>query len=200
MSFKKLCVATLILILGTGCMTLMAKQEKRLVANAEAKIMKHSEPKYRNTFIAYTPEEIKCMAMNIYHESRNESLAGKVAVLLVTMNRVLDKRFPNTICGVVHQGKHWYSKKSNKYFPKRDMCQFSWYCDGKDDDPKNRKAYVYSIALTKYFLKLSMMIIDFTEGATHYHADYIDRPRWAKRTNFKQTVQIDTHIFYRWDQ
>ncbi len=201
MSFKKLCVATLIFILGTGCMTLMAKQEKRLVAKAEEKIMKHSEPRYRNTFMAYTPEEIKCMAMNIYHEARNESLAGKVAVLLVTMNRVIDKRFPNTICGVVHEGKHRYNRKKDAYYPIRDRCQFSWYCDGKDDIPRNKRAYVYSIALTKYFLKRSMMIIDFTEGATHYHADYIDTPRWAKKGRGKiKTVQIDTHIFYRWDQ
>ncbi len=199
MSFRKLCIATLTCIF-IGCTTIAANTEKIKIAKAEMTIKKHSEPKYRNTFIAFTPAEIKCMAMNIYHEARNESLAGKVAVILVTMNRVADKRFPNTICGVVHEGKHRYVKRKDAYFPYRDMCQFSWYCDGKDDRPANTRAYVYSIALTKYFLKRSMMIIDFTEGATHYHADYIDVPRWGKRRDYKQTVHIDTHIFYRWDQ
>jgi spore germination cell wall hydrolase CwlJ-like protein len=42
-----------------------------------------------------------------------------------------------------------------------------------------------------------MMIIDFTEGATHYHADYVN-PRWASQKDFIKTVQIDTHRFYRW--
>ena len=67
-------------------------------------ISKHTEPRFRNTFMFFTPEEIQCLAMNIYHEARNESLAGKVAVVLVTMNRVADDRFPNTICDVVHEG------------------------------------------------------------------------------------------------
>ena len=107
MSFRKLCIATLTCIF-IGCTTIAANTEKIKIAKAEMTIKKHSEPKYRNTFIAFTPAEIKCMAMNIYHEARNESLAGKVAVILVTMNRVADKRFPNTICGVVHEGKHRY--------------------------------------------------------------------------------------------
>ena len=37
-------------------------------------------------------------------------------------------------------------------------------------------------------------LLDITDGATHYHADYIDPPRWAKAD--EKTVQIDTHLFY----
>ena len=39
------------------------------------------------------------------------------------------------------------------------------------------------------------MFKDITDGATHYHADYIDNPRWSKF--LEKTVKIDTHIFYR---
>ena len=70
--------------------------------NSKKSISKHTEPKFRNTFMFFTPEEIQCLAMNVYHEARNESLAGKVAVILVTVNRVADKRFPKSICEVVH--------------------------------------------------------------------------------------------------
>ena len=35
---------------------------------------------------------------------------------------------------------------------------------------------------------------DITDGATHYHADYISSPRWAHPQ--RRTVEIDTHIFY----
>jgi len=36
-----------------------------------------------------------------------------------------------------------------------------------------------------------------TEGATHYHADYVE-PSWAK--DFHLVGRIGVHIFYRWDK
>ena len=35
-------------------------------------------------------DDLKCMALNIYHEARNESTAGKVAVAQVVLNRELN--------------------------------------------------------------------------------------------------------------
>ena len=43
-------------------------------------------------------DSIECLAQNIYFEARSQSLAGQMAVGLVTRNRVLDKRFPNSFC------------------------------------------------------------------------------------------------------
>ena len=48
-------------------------------------------------------EALMCMALNIYHEARNQSMVGQVAVAEVVMNRVEDSRFPDTICEVVKQ-------------------------------------------------------------------------------------------------
>ena len=169
-----------------------------LIERATKQIQEHTEPKFRNTFMVFSKEEVKCLALNVYHEARNESLSGKIAVILVTMNRVADERFPGTICEVVHQGKHYFHKKLKKRYPIKNLCQFSWYCDGLSDDPKNKRAWAYSNALIEYFLKRSMLFIDFTEGATHYHAEYINLPRWAKNKDFVKTVTIDTHLFYRW--
>ena len=45
-----------------------------------------------------------CLALNTYHEAKNQSLVGQIATAQVVMNRVEDKRFPNTICEVVKQG------------------------------------------------------------------------------------------------
>ena len=36
-------------------------------------------------------KELQCLAMNIYHEARGESLAGQVAVADVVLNRVDDQ-------------------------------------------------------------------------------------------------------------
>jgi spore germination cell wall hydrolase CwlJ-like protein len=37
---------------------------------------------------------------------------------------------------------------------------------------------------------------DFVEGATHYHATYV-QPEWADTKT--KIVQIGEHIFYRWE-
>ena len=49
--------------------------------------------------------EVQCMALNIYYETRNSSLADNYAVADVVLNRVEDTRYPNTICEVVKQGR-----------------------------------------------------------------------------------------------
>ena len=42
-----------------------------------------------------------CLALNTYHEAKNQSMIGQIATAQVVMNRVADKRYPNTVCGVV---------------------------------------------------------------------------------------------------
>ena len=37
---------------------------------------------------------IDCLTKNIYFEAKNQSIAGQIAVALVVLNRVKDKRFP----------------------------------------------------------------------------------------------------------
>ena len=47
-----------------------------------------------------------CLAMNVYHEARNQSFIGQVAVAQVVMNRVHDTRFPDDVCEVVTKDRH----------------------------------------------------------------------------------------------
>ena len=84
-------------------------------------------------------DEVNCLALNIYHEARNQPTVGKLAVAMVTMNRVKDERFPNTVCGVVTQGLY----KNNQ--PIINKCHFSWWCDGKSDKPKDLQSWQYSL-------------------------------------------------------
>ena len=85
--------------------------------------------------------DLVCLAENIYFESRAESIEGKAAVANVTRNRVKDKRWPETYCKVVQQGplrESWKTKLTVSttdaiYYPVKNRCQFSWYCDGKAD-------------------------------------------------------------------
>jgi len=134
-------------------------------------------------------EELECMSKNIYFEAAMESTAGKLAVAQVTMNRVRSHHYPNTVCKVITQGRHYKNG-----FPVKDRCQFSWYCDGKlDVPPTTGSLWKDSREVAKYVLS-TPDLMDITDGATHYHADYISSPRWADPR--RKTVEIDTHIFY----
>jgi len=140
-------------------------------------------------------KELLCMAKNIFFEAAIESTAGKLAVAQVTLNRVNSKYYPNTVCGVVYEGLH-YTASNGLQLPVRDRCQFSWYCDGKGDEPrKNTKLWADTQELAKYVLLRQDELPDITDGALNYHADYIAAPRWAGRKH--KTAKIDTHIFYR---
>ena len=144
---------------------------------------------------AFREMEATCLAKNMYYEARNQGLAGQFAVSLVVMNRVKDDRYPNTICGVVEQGptrESW--KKNGVFYPIRNRCQFSWYCDGLSDTPTEKDAWDNAIMVANGVYHSNFE--DFVEGATHYHAYYV-APEWASAKTY--IVRIEDHIFYRWD-
>lgn len=119
--------------------------------------------------------QIKCLADNIYFEALTESEAGWVAVANVTMNRVNNPAFPDSVCDVVWEPK-----------------QFSWTHDGKSDKPGSEESYkkVYAVAKEVYYGRIT----DITEGATFYHADYVN-PSWNRV--MERVAKIDRHIFYK---
>jgi len=136
-------------------------------------------------------QEIACLAVNIYHEARGESKDGQIAVAFVTLNRVKNNSYPDTICGVVYQAK-WKENWKGNLMPVRHQCQFSWFCDGKSDDPEDSKTWVQCLTLARNILQGAYG--DITEGATHYHSVYVN-PYWADSLN--ETVIINEHIFYK---
>lgn len=132
---------------------------------------------------------LMCMALNIYHEARGEPFVGQMAVAQSVLNRMEDKRFPNDVCSVVKQANYrsWDSRN-----PIRHQCSYSWFCDGKPDTPTDDKVFLESQILAQYML--SGRAPDVIEGATHYHADYVN-PYWA--SSMDVTVKIGKHIYYR---
>ncbi|WP_455212395.1 cell wall hydrolase [Kaarinaea lacus] len=127
----------------------------------------------------YEMREIRCLAMNIYHEARGEPGMGKYAVAQVTLNRVESPRYPNDVCRVVHQRA-------------RETAQFSWTLDDITDIPKESKAWIDSIRIAKevYRQEKTADIGD----ALFYHADYVN-PRWASQK--VKVAKIGRHIFYK---
>ena len=153
-----------------------------------------------NMNILFTQEgepEAWCLAQNIYYEARGSNLADQVAVADVVLNRVQDTRYPNTICEVVQQGVQKPSwKDPSKMVMVRHMCQFSWYCDGKADVPKDKDAWA-NAQQRAYMMIVHGDYRGITQGATHYHAKYVS-PEWAR--DFDLIGRIGVHIFYRWDR
>jgi N-acetylmuramoyl-L-alanine amidase len=124
---------------------------------------------------------LDCLALNIYHEARGEPLDGQVAVAQVVMNRVGDPAFPGQVCAVVRQGGEG----------PQDSCQFSWWCDGRDDRPGDLAAWTGSKDLARRILAGS--VDDPTGGALWYHANYVD-PDW--NWDIIQQAKIGRHVFY----
>lgn len=135
--------------------------------------------------------EAVCLAKNIYFEAGNQPLAGKVAVAHVVFNRMEHSSYPQDICGVVYQAR-WRENWKGEQVPIRHQCQFSWFCDGKSDEPLDTDTFFesYNIAQEVIMGKYP----DITEGATHYHSIMVE-PYWAETLN--ETVQIQHHIFYK---
>jgi N-acetylmuramoyl-L-alanine amidase len=130
-------------------------------------------------------KDLDCLAKNVYFESRGESIQGQYAVGLVTLNRVKSNKFPDTICEVVKQGRYWNNN------PVKNKCHFSWYCDGKSDNPKDKKAWDMSVNIAQTLLFYN--VVDYTYGSTHYHNLDVN-PRWSRK--MKEATTIGSHIFY----
>ena len=125
---------------------------------------------------------LMCLALNVYHEARSEPLQGQAAVAHVVLNRVASGRWPDDVCSVIHQG----------YEKGRFKCQFTWYCDGKPDEPTEILAWAKSVLVANQVL--TGVVPDVTNGATHYHARYVN-PYWS--ASLSKTVTYGSHMFYR---
>jgi spore germination cell wall hydrolase CwlJ-like protein len=128
--------------------------------------------------------QVDCLAENIYHEARSEPVSGQIAVAMVTLNRVVDGRFPEDICGVVKQ-------KTKNSENGKTVCQFSWYCMPVRLN-KNSEYYQEALKHALHVYANYEVLDDITGGSLYYHADYV-RPGW----NLLKTVVIGRHIFYK---
>lgn len=153
-----------------------------------------------------------CLAENIYFEARGEPDIGKQAVAHVVLTRVARLDFPNSICRVTKQGPIYESWKTRKtldpndaiYWPVKNKCQFSWYCDGLTDKiqlkyKRNNNWIHNNLKGWKDSVKVAVhayygLSVDPTGGATHYFAHKkIDPPNWAYK--FKVTKILAGHTF-----
>ena len=125
---------------------------------------------------------LECLTAAIYYEARSEGADGERAVAQVVLNRVRDRAFPKSVCGVVFQGSH-----------RSTGCQFSFTCDGSMNARRNSGAWDKAQMIAA--AALGGEVYAPVGSATHYHADYVT-PWWA--SSLARVGQIGAHIFYRW--
>lgn len=138
--------------------------------------------------------ELECLARNVYWEARSEGERGQKAVAWVTLNRVADPQYPKTVCAVVAQARVDHQGR-----PLRNQCQFSWFCDGKPDEPRDPVAWIRAQQIAWEVMgkrDRGETQKDPTRGATFYHAVWMDsKPLWADSK--QPTVQLGSHQFYK---
>jgi len=129
-------------------------------------------------------KQIQCLAQAIYYEAGNQDALGKEAVALVIVNRVNDRRYPRTICGVVRQ---------SHLIQERRICQFSFWCEVVKS-PK-REIWSESLEIARRVLKNHWKheILVRLNSAMYFHADYVN-PQWRKEKQF--LGKIGNHLFY----
>jgi N-acetylmuramoyl-L-alanine amidase len=124
----------------------------------------------------YKDGDLFCLAKNVFHEAGTEPDIGKYAVAQVTLNRVRNPQYPNSICKVVLQ----------RY-------QFSWANDSsKHETHPQGKNWDRSYIVAKSVLDGEEWITGL-DHVQYYHADYVS-PKWASKMT--PVTTIGKHIFY----
>ena len=168
--------------------------------------------KLNKPLIKFDLVEFNCLARNIFFESANEPKEGKVAVGLVTINRVRDGRFKNTVCGVVDQrvsidipttqiiekksAFFGSIKESKTIWSKLTICQFSWRCMYVRNPGSQDQRWVESQEIAKELLSDPSSYMNWRDkyfDVLYFHATYV-RPSWAIQK--KPVEKIGGHIFY----
>ena len=121
--------------------------------------------------IADPVADLSCMALNVYHEARNQGDEGMLMVMSVTKNRVASDAYPDSICDVVYQ-----------------PYQFSWVYENP------------SLAMAKFdeifdFVVRHIDDADIADGSLWYHNHHIVHPAWADK--LQVVAVVNDHTFYK---
>ena len=130
----------------------------------------------------YTDEDLRCLAANIYYESRGESRAGRMGVGIVTLNRVNHGNWPGSVCEVVKQ-----------------PYQFSWM-NAKDfvypqpDNPIDARALEEIEQMASFLLDGGYSSVDHpAHDAYHFYNPNL--VSWEFDNDYNVIAEIGNHRF-----
>ena len=126
-------------------------------------------------------DDIELLTALILGEAESEPLLGKIAVACVVRNRVNDKRWADNYRDVMLQ-PYQFSCFLPEYFRPEIVKQ-------NRHSPVWRECNFAAFGVYNRYLRAEAL------GATHYCADYIETPYWAK--GHEPVLIIGKHIFYK---
>ena len=118
-------------------------------------------------------DELHCLAVGVYYESKGEPLAGQLAVADVILNRASSGRFARSVCGVLKQ-----------------RGQFSFVRGGVLPTPPNNVAWRKAMAVAQ--VARNDLWESPVENALYFHARYVS-PGWKR----SRVGTVGNHVFYR---
>lgn len=119
-------------------------------------------------------DELRCLAIGVYYESKGEPLAGQLAVADVILNRSQSGRFPGSVCAVLKQ-----------------RGQFSFVRGGRLPQVNTgSRAWKTAVAVARVAENEAWK--SPTDGALFFHARYVS-PRWR----LAKVGSVGNHVFYR---
>lgn len=125
-----------------------------------------------------TEQQIKCLAVGLYHESRGEPLHGQRAVADVVINRAMTRN--KSLCYVLAEKNqfHWDAKNMYRPYPK-----------GSDVQQDKARKMVAKLLMGKW--KSSV-------GRSEFFLSGNIRPKWLKGMTL--TKKVGGHRFYKLDR
>lgn len=145
-------------------------------ARAVNTLMVTELPKALVSWPNYEKERL-CLQKNIYFEARNQGVEGMKAVAAVTMNRIADSRWPDSVCAVVYQ-----------------RSQFSWTRLVKYQEPRRGEREYWDTAGFIADQALAGDLDHRVEGAVYFHTLSVS-PAWSRGK--KLIATIGDHKFFK---
>jgi spore germination cell wall hydrolase CwlJ-like protein len=171
-------IALLITCVSTTCLANIIKLENTIVADV------HEIRTEKNIVSDTIRKQLECLTNNIYREAAGEPFEGKVGVAQVTINRVNDGGYPDSVCDVVHQR----TVVDNG----RIVCQFSWLCQ------RHRRKIDLDVYRECQSIAVQVLLkgyrIDKFKNALFYHATGV-HPVWRKK--LIMVSRTGHHYFYK---
>ena len=129
---------------------------------------------------------IVCLALNVYHESGNQSEEGMKAVAMVTMKRADNKA--ENVCKVVFKPKQfsWANPLTTVSLKVRQK-------RAKDYMPTNQHTWNKSRQIAR--LAISGKLKSPVKSATYFYNPKLTTPVW--KTHMVVVAKIDDHVFLK---
>jgi spore germination cell wall hydrolase CwlJ-like protein len=140
-----------------------------------------AQPTQHQLVVAQLESEHRCLSEALYYEARGEGAVGQRAVAEVIFNRLRQRAYPHSICGIVNQGAGEHA------------CQFAFACDGERARVKIAADWAAAETVAAQILTGELRIGSLTGDALYFRA----AGQALEPDGLERTIQIGNQVFFR---